>query len=334
MNRSGGVQVRAGLAGDAEDGAVGGVQALALPPLPVAAIRFGPGPRGVEGALLDDRERAAHLADHADLVPVLEMRAHAVQAGPYGDAVPPQLLGRSDARKHQQLRRVEGAGGQDHLTGGDDPARHRRTGVRAGIGPVGVRPVQVVDAGRRVPFVQDDPGRQRVRADRQMTGVFALHGPDAFAYGAAAARGRGEGDLPQPLQRLGLHPPVVGVGEGTEALQGGQRPVEEAGQLLLRGGDDDLQQLRVLHGQSGIGQGGGQPAVEPVPGVVAVPGRHEGQVAEQHGQERVAGRPLGPRPVGTAFQPLEVPAHGRAVASWGSPVSAAMRPSRRCTGRR
>ena len=46
---------------------------------------------------------------------VLEVLAHAGQVGDHRNAELPQLLGRADAGEHQQLRRGEGAGGEDRL---------------------------------------------------------------------------------------------------------------------------------------------------------------------------------------------------------------------------
>ncbi len=71
------------------------------------------------------------------------------QVGDHIDAEPAQMLRRADAREHQELRRVECAGGKDHF------ARRRRADRRAVL--------NVFDAGRARAF--EDHAR-RVRVDR------------------------------------------------------------------------------------------------------------------------------------------------------------------------
>ena len=85
------------------------------------------GLRGIrrgDARILEDAEVAAHLADDADLVAVLEVGADPGPLDANGDAVALELLMRPDARQHEELRAVEGAGGEDHLALGVDGFAH------------------------------------------------------------------------------------------------------------------------------------------------------------------------------------------------------------------
>ena len=64
--------------------------------------------------------RAAEYDERREDV-VLEVPTDAGQVDGDVDAEAGELVGRADAREHQQLRRVEHAGAQDHLALGDDP---------------------------------------------------------------------------------------------------------------------------------------------------------------------------------------------------------------------
>ena len=69
-----------------------------------------------EGHALHEREVATHAIDHGDFVAVLQVFADARQIHAHLDAVSFQLFTRADAGELEQLRGVEGAGAEDHLT--------------------------------------------------------------------------------------------------------------------------------------------------------------------------------------------------------------------------
>src|SRR5215207_9436042 len=72
--------------------------------------------------LVVDGDRLGAFEDHADLQMVLQILA---DAGPFRDeryAMLRQQRAGADARKLQQLRRVDGAAGKDHLAPGPDRA--------------------------------------------------------------------------------------------------------------------------------------------------------------------------------------------------------------------
>ena len=73
-----------------------------------------------------------------------------------GSAMPcaAQLLGRADAGQHQQLRRHQRAGGDDHLAVGEGP-------------PLAPRGIAIGDADG-APVLDLDPAHRRVEAERQV----------------------------------------------------------------------------------------------------------------------------------------------------------------------
>ena len=100
----------------------------------------------------------AHAIDDPDLVAVLQVLADPRQLDAHGNAERVQHLARADARQHQELRRIESAAAQDHLSGGLGPgenARHRR---RLAMGAVEALAFEVFDPGRAVLIIENDAG--------------------------------------------------------------------------------------------------------------------------------------------------------------------------------
>ncbi|KIT74054.1 hypothetical protein QP64_00035, partial [Staphylococcus aureus] len=70
-------------------------------------------------------EIAARRLESGDIVEmVLEIAAHRRPVDPHRQAHLAQMLARTDAGEHQQLRRLEGAGGEHHRAARPDLARH------------------------------------------------------------------------------------------------------------------------------------------------------------------------------------------------------------------
>ena len=69
-----------------------------------------------------DGERLSAFVLHVDARVVLQIRPDTRQIDRNVDAVAAQLVGWADSGQHQQLRRVERASRQDHLSGSPVPA--------------------------------------------------------------------------------------------------------------------------------------------------------------------------------------------------------------------
>ena len=131
--------------------------------------------------LLDDpageiRRRAAvagrlHDVGHRDEHVVVQVVAHG-QVGDDVDAVLPQVRRRADAGQHQELRRAEDAGAQDHLPGGPDR-----------LAPGGG---DDLDAGGAA-ALDDDPRDVRAGQDRQARQAVAVQVADRGAVAQPAA---------------------------------------------------------------------------------------------------------------------------------------------------
>src|SRR5262249_38636361 len=119
------VKVRIGLAmtrslDDRDDRAVGGVEPMAVAPFAVFGIVFKGGIIGLERSIPKDFELGSHLVNHADFIAVLEVLADAGQRNGDLNVVSPELTWRADAGQHEQLWRIEGAAGENHLPLGAD----------------------------------------------------------------------------------------------------------------------------------------------------------------------------------------------------------------------
>src|SRR5213594_4106526 len=105
------------------------------------------------------------------------------------DADSAEMVRLTDARQHEQLRRVEHAAGEQHLACG----RRLMEATVSGV----------LDARRSRSF-EDHPGRERVRLDRE---VGPPHGRSQKGHGGAAAPAVANGPLTTPEALL--LPPVV-----------------------------------------------------------------------------------------------------------------------------
>jgi hypothetical protein len=110
---------------------------------------------------------AQRLNVHGEMV--LEILAHAGQIHPGLEVDLAEVVRLTDAREHEQLRRVEDAAGQQHLAGGRDPMEAPAPGV--------------LDA-RRPRALEDHPGGEGARLDGE---VRSPHGRAQEGHGGAAA---------------------------------------------------------------------------------------------------------------------------------------------------
>src|SRR5213594_535239 len=133
------------------------------------------------------------------------------------DADSAEMVRLTDARQHEQLRRVEHAAGEQHL------ACDRRLMEAAVSG--------VLDA-RRARALEDHPGRQRVRLDRE---VGPPHGWPQKGHGGAAAPAIPDGPLTATKALLLLA--VVVLGERPVGLLRRIEPGVEQG-ISIAGIDD------------------------------------------------------------------------------------------------
>ena len=156
---------------------------------------------------------------------VLQVLPDPRQVGHHRDSVALQMVGRPDAGQHQQLRRVDGAAGQDHLT--------------AGHGGAEVASLAVLDAGGAAALEQH-PRRHGAGLDRQIGPLHRrtqegarrapahalmdghVHPPEAFLLEAVHVLGGGIAGLDAGLDE-GVEQRIVGLAGGDV-----QRPVAAA----------------------------------------------------------------------------------------------------------
>ncbi len=199
-----GAQERARIAGADREHALAGREVAQAGEHPVAPV--------VHHVVHGDRLCAAILEAHLQMV--LQVGADAGDVGRDRDAVLPQQRGRAEAGELHELRRVEGAAGEDHLAIG---ARHMRRAAAA-----------ILDAGRTA-AVEQDAGRERVGDDLEVGAPARL------------AQIAGRGRAAQPVAR--------GVLEVAGAFLGGAVEVVVARMArLLHGRDERLaQRMRLAH---------------------------------------------------------------------------------------
>jgi hypothetical protein len=129
----------------------------------------------------------------ADVQVILQIATHIGQVGDHFDGVLAQMIGRTEPGQHQQLRRVDGAGSEDHFTGFDS------------LHSVSTAPQ--LHAGRTA-VVEQHAFDQRVRAHLQ---VGAMANGFQIGGGGRAACAIALGDLIQPEAGLLLAVEIVGA---------------------------------------------------------------------------------------------------------------------------
>jgi len=107
-----------------------------------------------------------HAIDDTDFVAVLEVRADAGQIHSRFDAMPGKLALRTDSGEHQQLRRVEGAAGQNYF-----PRRARLAPLapvfsRLRVGAIEIPAFEILDADRTI-GVEENSAGERIELDVQ-----------------------------------------------------------------------------------------------------------------------------------------------------------------------
>ena len=170
------------------------------------------------------------------------------------------MFARADAGQHQDLRRVEGAAGQDDLAFSVKGHRLSRS-MSAGhfwIGAIQMRAVQGGHAHRAV-AIKQDASDQRVISDVQSAGMRGLGGQNALAGAVSASIIDGDRDEAHAFAPFGHEPPVVRIiGQQHIFRRAERRPAFR----LHRA--DDVQEPRFASRQFGVCAGRLQPAVEPV----------------------------------------------------------------------
>src|SRR5439155_7724855 len=105
-----------------------------------------------------------HLIDQADFVAILQVRADAVQRMDRLDTVPFEFLLRTDSAQHQELRRIEGAGGENDLAARERHSRLSCSATWSFERTVEPLPLEIRHADRAV-AVENDLGRMRIELD-------------------------------------------------------------------------------------------------------------------------------------------------------------------------
>lgn len=202
----------AGVDGHCGGEAVGGVGALGGQDvgvgLPFDEARVG-GWVGGEGAAFEDGKVALLFDVDGDLVAVLHVGADAGEVFDDGDVELAELGGGSDAGQLEDLRRVEGAAGNDDFFGGVDGAGGAASAAQ-GTGAVEVLAFEVVDAdgaGLSVLLDEADLGDVGIGLDGQGV-TFADGVGDEFAHRGTSAILLDEGNLEEALS---------GIAEGIQA---------------------------------------------------------------------------------------------------------------------
>ena len=154
---------------------------------------------------------------HVDLQVVLQIRANARQVVDDAEPVRPQMVGRADAREHQELGRAKGAGGKDHLAFGPD---NLRRGPRRDTDADGVATLQDQAENQRTGTDREvgpcprgvEVGVRRVRAHTAI-GV-AVERPEALLMRSVDILGRGEARLAPGLDEGLVERQCDSVGHG------------------------------------------------------------------------------------------------------------------------
>ncbi len=309
---------------DRDDGAVARVGALAAPPLAEAAVARPVALGRREAAPVEQGEPvAAELAHDAHLVAVLEVRADAGQVEPDRDPVRLELLARADPGELQELRRREGAAGQDHLAADEHAASSRRPTARETPG-AGRRRRRAAHRGTRRP---PRSSRRRRRGHESQARASARPGcraappPSRWMCSRVPLRrpfAVASGTSHSPRRLRPGDPPVVRVEPGAQVavvVLDAREPLDRAPQLGPGGRQDLAEQRRIVQRDGGVRQAGREPAAVSVPAPVAE-------------------EPLPPVHVPVPLEPLEVAPHrlaapGGVVELGGDRVPVGARPGDR-----
>ena len=153
-------------------------------------------------------EVAPHLVNNADLVPVLQVPADAGEVDFDLDAEFLEVLCRTDAGQHQQLRRVESAAGKDDLPSRANYAFLARApdGGLVALGLVEMRSVADIRRLRHASVVENDARHQRMKLDRQICRGSSLRPREADRASRTSApfsvvRGHDTGPSPSDFRR-------------------------------------------------------------------------------------------------------------------------------------
>lgn len=277
----------AGLRNDGGQRAAGSIRAVpAILPLGEQVVPFLPRAGNIKRRLLEDGIVATHLAQHADLVAVVQVAAHAEQIRAHGETQTVEFGARADARQHEQLRGVEGAAAQDDLVARVHLPRLQirrrglrgmpaRTGRSARPWPVVTGPACLVDAvpgevfdACRAVAVEENPGGKTVQLNREQVRMLSHHRLETFAAAVALAFADRDGNECHALVAALNRIEGIGIaGEGN--IPGDAVPVTS--RLFHRG--DDLKEHGLAPADIGPGPGGTQPAVIAVPGSRVAIGR-------------------------------------------------------------
>jgi hypothetical protein len=131
----------------------------------------------------------------------------------------------------QELRRVEGASGENHLTSRRHAPDHRRLiGIEQRIGSIRVAAVEILDTDRPVVLVEQHTTRERPGANREVVLVLRLHAEQPFARADPPALKRGQRRQPDAFEPAGHRAPIIRIEQGLQprlhALERARQPEE------------------------------------------------------------------------------------------------------------
>ena len=118
---------------------------------------------------------------------------------------------RTDARQHQQLRRVECAAGKDHFARGACLPALAGGCVRLRVRAVEPFALQVLDANRALRVVEQDAGREGIELESSAIRVSRLDVEEPFASADAAMVVGRQRRVADADRALGHAAPVVGI---------------------------------------------------------------------------------------------------------------------------
>src|SRR3954447_18627814 len=195
------------------------VDAFAAKPVLERRIGWISGERRSERGALEHCVAMFHFRDDSDLVTVLQIAA---DAGPVDKALDAdlrifQMLLRADSGEHQQLRRVEGAAGENHLT---------RAAIffllvlrlfrRVRAGAIEIVPFPALNAEGALVVVEDHARGQVAHLHNEAIGILLPHGADELARSVALSVRRGKRDSRRNAFECGAVALIVRIVVGME----------------------------------------------------------------------------------------------------------------------
>src|SRR6186713_2852164 len=129
----------------------------------------------LESSALEELPGLTHAIRDGYFIPILQVSPDTRQIHPHLNAVVSQLLGRTNARQHQQLRCVECPATEDDFAPGTDHTALASGGRGIGVGSIETRAFGVFHTASRSLGVEQHPSGKRIQLNMQAPSSPTLH---------------------------------------------------------------------------------------------------------------------------------------------------------------